>query len=62
MGRTDRLFMKNLNKNQSMHWLELENFIASIDGEEEQIVTGEEGLEALKLAMLIQESIEQNLS
>ena len=42
--------------------LELENFIASIDGEEEPIVTGEEGLEALKLAMLIQESIEQNLS
>ena len=42
--------------------LELENFIASINGEEEPIVTGEEGLEALKLAMLIQESIEQNLS
>ena len=42
--------------------LELENFIASIDGEEQPIVTGEEGLEALKLAMLIQESIEQNLS
>ena len=42
--------------------LELENFIASIDGEEEPIVTGEEGLEALKLAMLIQEAIEQNLS
>ena len=42
--------------------LELENFIASIDGEEQPIVTGEEGLEALELAMLIQESIEQNLS
>ena len=42
--------------------LELENFIASINGEEEPIVTGEEGLEALKLAMLIQEAIEQNLS
>ena len=42
--------------------LELENFIASINGEEEPIVTGEEGLEALELAMLIQESIEQNLS
>lgn len=42
--------------------LELENFLAAINGEEEPIVSGKEGLEALKLAVLIQESIEQNLS
>lgn len=42
--------------------LELENFLAAINGEEEPIVSGKEGLEALRLAVLIQESIEQNLS
>tara|TARA_B100001750_G_scaffold247877_1_gene275381 strand:+ start:706 stop:1689 length:984 start_codon:yes stop_codon:yes gene_type:complete len=42
--------------------LELENFLAAINGKEKPIVSGKEGLEALKLAVLVQESIEQNLS
>ncbi|MBF88549.1 MAG: oxidoreductase [Candidatus Marinimicrobia bacterium] len=42
--------------------LELENFIAAIVGDEEPIVSGHEGLEALKLALEIQEKIELNLN
>lgn len=41
--------------------LELENFVRSVQGRETPIVTGEEGREALRIATIIQEKIEQDI-
>ena len=41
--------------------LELTNFLEAIEGKSDPIVTAEEGREALRLALLIQEKIEQEL-
>ncbi|MFQ6615608.1 MAG: Gfo/Idh/MocA family oxidoreductase [Fidelibacterota bacterium] len=41
--------------------LELENFVRSVQGLETPIVTGEEGREALRIASIIQEKIEQDI-
>ncbi|MFQ6674125.1 MAG: Gfo/Idh/MocA family protein, partial [Fidelibacterota bacterium] len=41
--------------------LELENFVASVRGEETPIVTGQQGREALRIATVIQEKIEQDI-
>lgn len=41
--------------------LELENFVRSVRGVETPIVTGEEGREALRIATIIQEKIEQDI-
>jgi hypothetical protein len=41
--------------------LELENFVASVNGESTPIVSGREGREALAVALQIQDKIEQTL-
>ena len=41
--------------------IELKNFIESIKGTNTPIVTGEEGRDALRIAMLVQEQIEQDI-
>ena len=41
--------------------LELENFVASLSGEQSPIVSGQEAREALRIALEIQEKIEQDL-
>jgi len=41
--------------------IELENFVESVKGNSTPIVTGEEGREALRIATLVQEQIEQDI-
>jgi hypothetical protein len=41
--------------------MELINFVEAIEGKSEPIVSGEDGREALRLALLIQEKIEKDL-
>ncbi|HJM86313.1 MAG TPA: gfo/Idh/MocA family oxidoreductase, partial [Candidatus Marinimicrobia bacterium] len=41
--------------------MELTNFVEAIEGKSEPIVSGEDGREALRLALLIQEKIEKDL-
>ncbi|MEE9167795.1 MAG: Gfo/Idh/MocA family oxidoreductase [Candidatus Neomarinimicrobiota bacterium] len=40
---------------------ELENFVESVQGDSRPIVSGEEGREALRIAILVQEQIEQDI-